>query len=679
VTRAPAVALALVMLLGAPSAAAGSEAPLPGPAAGPVPAAPLPAPPGTTTLLSKARNGGFPNAGSLEPSMSTSGRFVAFTSIASNLVANDEPGSVEVFLLDRRSGKVTRAPLPDGVARSTLASQSEPSISGDGRIIAYTYQPATKVGATVASAGTFVVAWNRTNGKAEIASRNVKNGPQGGARQPTVSGDGRYVAYTSIYDWTGDRDGGQQDVLRFDRQTQATVLVTPSFLGGPISGDANSPSISGDGNLVAFASDGGDSVVPEDTGSGLQVYVRTISTATTERVSRPPGGGAASNRSADPAISADGRYVAFSSLATNLTPQESGGLFRYDRRTGAMLLVSVTPGGAGADGASAQPSITPDGAMVAWTSTASDLVPETAGRIAPAATSRGRSEVFIRDIDAGETLLISVSRTNTGSGGQSFQPAIGAGGRYVAFASDATTLVKGDDNEAYDVFLRDLPPVPVINPATLDLGSRAVGTESLPLAATLGNAGWTPLTVTGATIAGTNKADFRLVADGCTARRLGRNEACTVSVAFKPTAKGARTANLQVADTFNGSPRTVRLRGRASQAKLTLDPPIGPPGIVTIAEGSGFPENTRLRLSWTVGITPKLGVVTTDKAGRFRVPVLVFHNDRTGKRELSAAAVDGTAFAAVAATMLVTKPPVIPPRFDIIRIIDLPLVLVIRG
>ncbi len=678
-TRVLAAALALVLLVAAPSGTAGSGAVGPVEAAAPAPAAPLPAPPGRTSLLSKARNGGFPDGGSLEPSMSSSGRYVAFTSIASNLVGNDEPGSVEVFVLDRRSGKITRAPLPPDIARSTTAAQSEPSISGDGRIVAYTYaRRASEVGATIGGV-TYVVAWDRTSGKAEFVSRNVKNGPQGGASQPSVSGDGRYVAYTSVYDWTDDRDGGAEDVYRFDRRAGTTILVSLGFSGGSISGGASSPSISGDGNVVAFVSDGGDSVVPEDTGLGLQVYARTISTATNERISRPPDGRSTSNPSMDPAISSSGRFVAFSSQAENLTPEGTGGLFRYDRRTGAMILVSVTPSGAGARGTSGQPAITPDGAMVAWTSTASDLVPETAGRIAPAATARGQSEVFLRDIDAGETILISVSLTNTGSSGRSFAPAIGGGGRYVAFASDSRILVKGDSNDAYDVFLRDLPPVPVINPATLDLGSRAVGTESLPLAATLGNAGWTPLSVTGASLTGSDKADFRVVADGCKARTLRRNEACTISVVFKPVAKGARTATLAVADTFAGSPRTVRLRGLASQAKLTLDPAIGPPGIVTIVEGSGFPRDTQVRLRWTIGITPKLATVTTDKEGRLRVPMLVFHNDLTGKRELSAEAVDGTAFPPVAATMLVTKPSVIPPRFGIIRFIDLPLVLVIRG
>jgi hypothetical protein len=341
-------------------------------------------------------------------------------------------------------------------------------------------------------------------------------------------------------------------------------------------------------------------------------------------------------------------------------------------------MVSVTPQGPGANGSARAPSITTDGNMVAWTSTATNLVPETQGRIAPAA-SRLVSEVFIRDIAAGETLLVSVSLSNGPSLAQSFEASVGGGGRFIAFASTSNQLVKGDDNGSFDVFLRDLPPVPVITPSSLDLGSRAVGTESLPLAATLGNGGWTPLTVTRATITGGQKADFRVAADGCAGRVLRRNESCTVSVVFAPKGPGTRSAVLAVADDYAGSPRTVRLRGGASQATLVLDPPLGQPGMVTIAEGSGFPPGVPIRLSWSRGITQRLAPVVPDARGRFRVQVLVFHNDLTGARELVATPVDGTAFPPVAASMLVTKPAVVPPRFEILRIIDLPLVLVIRG
>ena len=673
--------------VGADARATGAAEPGPGPAVDPVPAAPLPAPPGRTSLLSKARNGGFPNGVSREPSMSANARFVAFTSVASNLVANDEEGSVEVFVLDRRTGRYTRAPLPEGIARNPGAVQSEPAISADGRVVAYTYRPAAAaVGTRDGPVATFVLAWNRDTGNVQVVSRNLKGGPQGGARQPSISSDGRYVAYTSTVSWTQDNDDNADDVFRFDRRTETTIHLSGPWYndGESISGFANSPSISGDGNLVAFASDGGDSVVDEDTGSGTQVFVRDVEADRTSFVSRATDGRPPRADSLDPAISGNGRYVFFASRATNLTPEGGPGLFRHDRRTGDVVMVSVTPTGAAAAGASAQPSTTPDGNFVAWTSNAPDLVPETAGRIVPAATSRIRTEVYIRDIALGETLLVSVSRANTGSAGQSYQPAIGGAGRFIAFASDSEILVADDDNETYDVFLRDLPPSPVIRPATLDLGSRDVGTESLSLAATLGNAGWSPLTVTGTSISGTNRKDFRIVADGCDGRVLRRNEACSVSVVFKPTGKGARSATLNVADNASGSPRTVRLRGRATevklaQTKLELKPDIGKPGIVTIATGSGFPPGARVTLSWSTGITPKLGTIVADDGGRFSVPVLVFHNDVTGPRELRAAPATGADFPSAAASMLVTKPPLIPPRFDITRLLNLPLILVFRG
>jgi len=195
----------------------------------------------------------------------------------------------------------------------------------------------------------------------------------------------------------------------------------------------------------------------------------------------------------------------------------------------------------------------------------------------------------------------------------------------------------------------------------------------------LANTGWGPLTVTDASITGTDTDDFQVVADACAGRLLKRDQACTVSVVFKPVAKGARTATLAILDTFTGSPRTVRLRGRASQAKLVLDPGIGPPGIVVIARGSGFPPGAVLNLRWSRGITPHLRTVTADAKGRFRVPVLVFHNDITGSRQLIAEPATGTAFPPATVPMLVVRPSSIPPTFGIVRIVDLPLVLVIRG
>jgi Tol biopolymer transport system component len=662
-------------------------------------AAPLPAPPGRTLLVSRKKVGPFANAGSIEPSASADGRFVAFTSIASDLTPGDAPNTVDVFVIDRQTNQVTRAPRPPSPAGvgGKLGSSSDPSISADGNIVAFTWQAPTPAAtpaptptpteppdiifATIPA--TFVYAWNRRNNTIEPISRSSRGTRVPGARQPSISANGRFVAYTTVLDLPNDKDDNADDVVRLDRRTGALVHVSVAFNGEPfISGGANAPSISGDGSLVAFVSDGGDSVVDEDTGNGQQVYVRNVAAGTTQEVSKAQGGGKPDGSANEPAISQDGRFVAYAASSTNLVGGAAagrGGVFRRDLARGQNVLVSVRTDGTPTEAASGQPAITPDGAMVAFTSAATDLVPETAGRVAPAAVVRGASDVFIRDLGAGETVLASVSLANGGSGGRSFQPAVAGSGRYILFASDADNLVVKDGNKALDVFVRDLPPMPVLNPPRLDLGSRAVGTESLPGAAVLSNIGWSPLGVANASIGGRNGPDFRIVANGCRARVLKRNEACTVSVVFKPRGQGTRTGTLTIADSLVTSTLTVSLTGTASKAKIVIEPTIGRPGIVVMVVGSGFPPGSQVRLRWSRGITQRRDPVIA-RGGSFRVPMLIFHNDRIGLRDLIAEPVDGRSFPPVSAPVLVTESTSVPPQFSVTpRFIDLPLVLVMRG
>ena len=583
VGRALAVALAAALLVPAP-AVASSGAPAATQSLRDPAAAPLPPPPGTTSLVSRDRKGDWANDGSVEPSMSDNGRWVAFTSKASDLVAGGGTGSFNVFIRDRRSGKTTKVPPPGGVLPAGGES-SEPALSGNGSVVAYTYTvtPGPTIGA-VSAPTSYVVAYDRTTGVSDVVSaRQGRPAPR--SSQPAVSSNGRYVAFTSATDITGE-DEVLRDVFRYDRRSESTVLVSTNPDGRPIGGNADSPSISGDGNLVAFVSDGGDSVTFENTGKGNQVFVRNVTEKVTTFESRSPGRSAPDGPAGEPALSGDGRYLAFSSSASNLVtsgPAGGPGVFRRELATGDTILVSVTPTGGVAQGSTGQPSITPDGRMVAFASSASDLAPATAAADAhlAAIVTRLPVDVYLRDISVGETILISVTtdgRASRDDGARSFQPSVAGNGRYVAFASNGNRILDDDPNNTYDVFLRDLPPVPVLTPPTLDLGAGAVGTTSAPGAATLANAGWTPLSVTKASITGGDKGDFKLVADGCAGRQLRRNEACTVSVIFTPKAKGTRTSTLAIADSHTGSPRTVRLRGRASQAKLRLSPEIGPPG-----------------------------------------------------------------------------------------------------
>lgn len=685
--RAAAAALALALLSPLPAEAV-PEQPDTGTDRAALPAA-LPPPPGRTTLESRRPNGGFPNARSLDPSISANGRYIAFVSYATNIAGSAiTPAGVPVvmpavYVRDRRTDTTIRLPLPPQL--SVGGSATEPSISADGTVVAFTYQPPPGLTAV----GSYVVAWDRQTGGTQIVSRTVKGTPADDSRQPSVSETGRYIAYASDNSAivTPDLNETDTDVFRYDRVRKRTILVSVAWTGESAFGDSVQPSISADGKLVAFASDAGDSILDEDTGNGFQVYLRDIPGKRTERISVPLGGGPANGEAEAPSISASGRFVAFESDASNLAAGDddrAADVFRRDRVAGETVLVSVTPAGVPGNANSGQAAISLDGRMVAFASSATDLVnpPFAAvnGRLAAVAPLRN-AEVYERNLATGETILVSVSLSAGPAGGRNLLPAVAGNGRYVAFTSTSSVLVKGDKGGNPDVFLRDLPPSPALNPPVLDHGSRAVGSPPVPMAAVLSNAGWSPLAAGKAKVTGADKADFKVVADGCNGRVLGRGEACTVSVAFAPTKSGKRSATLAVPDDFTGSPRTARLRGSASKASLELDPEIGRPGIVVIATGEGFPPGAQVRLTWSAGITPAMPVIVADEGGTFRVPVLVFHNDLTGRRELVAEPLDGGAFPTAKAPMLVTEPPVAPPGFLLVirRLIDLPILLLLRG
>jgi len=299
-------------------------------------------------------------------------------------------------------------------------------------------------------------------------------------------------------------------------------------------------------------------------------------------------------------------------------------------------------------------------------------------RLAALAPKNG--EVYIRDMTAGQTALVSVGLSGGPGGARSLGPAVAGNGRFVAFFSNSDTLVAGAPGRTINVYVRDFPPVPALAPPVVDFGSHPVGTGTTPGAAVLTNAGWGPLAVSGVSIDGPAKGDFKPLVDGCSKRTLYRSDACTVTIGFTPRSPGARTATLKVAGGYTGSPRTVRLTGGASLATLVLDSAIARPGLVVNVTGSGFPAGAQVRLHWSRGISEDLPVITADATGAFSQAVLVFHNDLLGERDLVAEPAGGTGFPAVKAPLLVTEPPMGPPSFGILRfLLDLPLVLMIRG
>ena len=629
---------------------------------------PLASPPGATTLVSLSRNDGIASGASSAPSISENGRWVAFASLAPDLVANDTNNAQDVFLRDRRQGSTVRLTLPGGAVPPAGGAALDPSISADGSVVAFTYlppPPSTSIAVPCSAPRVFL--WHRESGETELASINADDGLHCGATSPSVSGDGRLVAFIGPLPTGFDGQPITQVFVR-DMAAGTTTLVSAGPAGaaggGLGNGNSRAPAISRDGTVVAFESDTSN-LVPHDSNETADVLLRVLPAGPTELISVGVDGVAKGN-SRGPAVSADGSVVAFDSDAPNLVVEPTPvarNVYVRDRSAGTTTMVSTDPDGAAATHETNQAAISGDGRIVAFASVVPDLVAVGNGRLAAVAAAPP-TEVYARDIVSGETIRISEARGGGPAGLVNGLPSVGGNGRYVAFASNSGNLVRDDGNQNYDVFLRELPPVPRIAPDPVDFGARALGAAGPPVAAIVTNEGWTPLTVRSVDRTGPAAADFTIALNGCEGRALRRTESCPITITFAPGAAGERNATLSVDHNGARPPATVALHGSASNATVELKPPVGRPGIVTIVTGAGFPPDAELTLRWSRGLTPTMPVVRTDRAGAFRVQMLVFHNDLVGRRDLVVAPARGDSFAPFGTPFLVVEPPNEPPRFE---------------
>jgi Tol biopolymer transport system component len=220
--------------------------------------------------------------------------------------------------------------------------------------------------------------------------------------------------------------------------------------GTPGNGASDTPKISGNGRYVAFASDASN-LVPGDGNGRTDVFVHDLQTGTTELVSQRASDGPQGGTSTSPAINRDGRYVAFKSTSTNLVPNDTNGgsdVFLRDRVNLTIQRVSVATSGAQAQAGSGSPSISADGKTIAFDSPANNLI---------GADLNGATDVFVRDLTAVTTTLVSINNKNDEGEGSSRTPSISADGRYVAFQTTAP-LVASDTNGVSDMYIHDRVP-----------------------------------------------------------------------------------------------------------------------------------------------------------------------------------------------------------------------------
>jgi Tol biopolymer transport system component len=233
-----------------------------------------------------------------------------------------------------------------------------------------------------------------------------------------------------------------------DRVARTTERVSVSTTGIEANRHSDLDAISPDGRFVVFSSLASN-LVPADTNRQEDVFVRDRLTGTTERVSVGNGGEQARGRSDWGSISADGRFVAFHSSASNLVAGDTNkrwDVFVRDRLTGTTERVSVNGGGKQGNRSSRAPKVSGDGRFVAFNSTASNLV---------AHDTNKTSDVFVRDRLNGTTERVSVNSAAKQAKGKSFGRSTTPDMRFVAFDSLASNLVPRDKNKTWDVFLRD--------------------------------------------------------------------------------------------------------------------------------------------------------------------------------------------------------------------------------
>jgi Tol biopolymer transport system component len=376
----------------------------------------------------KPANGSSGNA-----AISADGRFVAFASEASDLVVGDTNGVFDVFVRDRARGDTERVSV-GAAGTQANARTGLTAISADGRFVLM-WSEASNLVPGDANEAPDVFVRDRLAGTTERVSV-ASDGTQanGESEQSAMSADGRFVAFASTASNLADGDSeGTFDVFVRDRSAGRTEHVGAGWM----------PSISADGRFVAFQT-------PASLVAPAEIALTDRAGGTTELVSVDAAGRPANGPSSAPTIGGDGRYVAFVSEGSNLVPGDTNGpgrrgadVFVRDRAAGTTARVSVAGDGGQADAESGNPTISSDGGVVAFTSWAADL-----GAV--------RGAVFVRDLRAARTEIVSVSTDGRVADGDSYTGSgpVSADGRFVAFFSLATNLVP-DTNATYDVFVRD--------------------------------------------------------------------------------------------------------------------------------------------------------------------------------------------------------------------------------
>ncbi len=407
-----------------------------------------------TQLLTFDVGGGGTNGSTIVTGMSSDGRFVVLNSNASDMVPGDRNGASDTFLLDRASGMTSLVSItPNGSSGNDFSGTGD--VSNDGRFVAFASKSNDLTASVIVVNGWDQIYLRDMQGASSTLVSHTSAGTVGDSLSifPSISGDGRFVVYQSFAsDLVLNDTNGSWDVFLYDTTLGTTVALSRGPGGAIGTGSSYSPSISRDGRYVAFYSAAADLVVG-DLNQSTDVFRFDRVQGTLDRISLTSSGGEAAfggfiGQASLRCISDDGRSIVFQSTSLDMVAGKTTSfidVFVRDTLLGTTQRVSVGPGGVEGTAHSDKGWISGDGRAVAFSSqsTTFDARDTTAVR-----------DVYVRRMDAGSTVLVSVNLTGVAGEQESMPGPLTQDGSRIVFSSLAGDLVAGDSNGAGDVFTR---------------------------------------------------------------------------------------------------------------------------------------------------------------------------------------------------------------------------------
>ncbi|MBF0124394.1 MAG: PD40 domain-containing protein [Magnetococcales bacterium] len=386
---------------------------------------------------------------SYNPSISADGRFIAFESYDSGIVGGDTNNASDVFVYDRTLNTLntTSRISVDGYGYQGKESSFIPALSADGRFVAFISYARNLVGNdTNRAADVFIYDTSLKQTKrvsvADGGKQSSGGVSWGGHFSISISADGRSVAFVSSADDLVSGDSNDRnDVFVYDTATGRAKRGSVSAAGAQASRGSSEPSLSADGRWLAFQSFA-DNLVSGDSNGVWDIFVSDTSSGQIKRVSIASNGAQSNGDSYRPSISADGRLIAFESSADNLVSDDTNGsadVFVYDTATKQTKRISVANDGSQGNSHSYYSAMAANGKFVAFLSYASNLVND---------DSNGLGDTFVYDLTTSQTKRVSIAGDGTQGDGSSGPPSISADGKVVTFSSNATNLVAADEGAA---------------------------------------------------------------------------------------------------------------------------------------------------------------------------------------------------------------------------------------